>query len=341
MARLARNLKKKPALQKKSSVQTSKTDRASRAEWRDLARQLQEERAQKTELQSRVHQLEAALASFTQGDGGTVGNSGAMLVDNGVATNGNSGSLTLATGDAASGDAGSMTVTVGSTNIATGGGVIAHASGSASTGAGTSFGITYQNQWNQVGCSQTVAFPSPESCTCRSGEDVNGNAMPGIFARDPFEETGSFSQSILIRGSDGLTMIGFVSTNDEKQNLLMKACDDWTKIPLMATVGFGGDYQTFTINVDMVNRTAELYSGSWARAQGETTTGAFPELQPMRTWENLPKQLWLGVAFKRRRTEREAVLLPGTHWKVSRMGRTKVRPIGSLHGLYCSSRIIR
>ena len=317
MARLARTLKKKPALQKKSPVQTPKTsDRAARAEWRDFARQLQEERAQKTELQNRVRQLEADLASFTQGDGGTAGDSDAMLVEtNGVATNGNSDSLTVATGDAGSGDAGSMAVTAGSTNSATGGGALAHASVSALTRAGGSFGITYQNQWNQVGCSQTVAFPSPEACTCRSVEEVNGNNMPGIFARDPFEETGLFSQSILIRGSSGYTMIGFVSTDDEKQNLLTKAIADWTKIPLMKVLGFGGEYETYTINVDMVNRSAKLYVGSRARAEGEISTAAFSELRPIETWENLPKKLWLGVSFKRR-TKREAVLLPGTYWKV-------------------------
>jgi len=240
MARLARNLKKKPALLKKSRVQTSKTsDRASRAEWRDLARQLQEERARKTELENRVSQLEAE-------------------------------------------DVGR---------------------------------IIYQNQWNQVGCSQTVAFPSPVSCTCRSIEDVDGCDMPGIFARDPFEETGLFSQSILIKGG-GYTLIGFVSTDDEKQYLLTQAISDWTKFPLMKSVGFEDAYKTYTFNVDMVNRTAELYSGS--QEPVETAT-ASSELEPIVKWENLPEKLWLGVAFKRN-TEREAVLLPGTHWKVSRMG---------------------
>lgn len=260
MARLARNFKKKSALQKKSPVQTPKTsDRAARAEWRDLARQLQEERARKTELQNCVLQLEADLVSFTQGDGGTAGDSDAR--------------------------------------------------------AGGSFGITYQNQWNQLGCSQTLTFPSPEACTCRSVEEVDGNDMPGNFARDPFEETGLFSQSILIRGSSGYTMIGFVSTDDDKQNLLMKTIADWSNNPLMKAVGFGGEYETFTINVDMVNRSAKLYAGSRGRAKGETSTAAFSELQPIETWEILPNKLWLGVSFKRR-TKREAVLLPGTHWKV-------------------------
>jgi hypothetical protein len=64
-----------------------------------------------------------------------------------------------------------------------------------------------------------------------------------------------------------------------------------------------GDFHTVTLSVDMVNRTAALYTTT--RDDMDPTE----ELKPCKVWNNLPDEVWVAVAMKRN-SEREAVLLP-------------------------------
>ena len=174
-----------------------------------------------------------------------------------------------------------------------------------------------QDVWNQVGCSAALVFPTPTSVTCPSVETQHEYAsMPGVRGQHAIT-TGHSSQPILIRGS-GYTLIGLVGGSNEESDAL-KSCNDWTKLPMMKIVGpsySSGGYArrreaevTAVLDIDMINRKAELY----VPRIGDVAATAEAEVH--QTWENLPDRVFVAVAMKRN-TEREAVLLPRTHWDV-------------------------
>ena len=79
-----------------------------------------------------------------------------------------------------------------------------------------------------------------------------------------------------------------------------------------------GDYsneeQTFTLEVDMINRTAKMYAPPRSRGQAvDLTSENSRELEVIASWDDLPPSVWVAVGMKRR-SQREAVLLPCTHW---------------------------
>lgn len=162
----------------------------------------------------------------------------------------------------------------------------------------------FQDSWNQRGCSETVQFDAPNKFSCRSVEQDYRAAMPGVCGVSPME-SGYYTQSIALRGV-GYTLVGLVSSDEEKKEL--KYCNNWHKLPFMSPAasccGILGT--AVTIQVDMVNRRAELYDGDAMhdamRSQGK----------PIHVWENLPDKVWVAAATKRN-SEREVILLPRTN----------------------------
>ena len=73
---------------------------------------------------------------------------------------------------------------------------------------------------------------------------------------------------------------------------------------MMKMIAYDADEKTLVLEVDMVNRKAELY-----------TPAVGQDLELYASWENLPAQVWVAVGMKRN-TQREAVLLPRTHWDI-------------------------
>ena len=160
----------------------------------------------------------------------------------------------------------------------------------------------FQDRWNQVGASRAIFFPFPASCTCASVETHHSVAsMPGVCGQLPMT-SGLYSQPILVRGI-GYTMLGLVGSDAEKRAL--KTCEDFSLLPKMSIISCGGIEQTLVLEVDMLNHTAQLH-----------TPGPGGRMGVSISWDNLPAQVWVAVAMKRN-SEREAVLLPGTHWDIA------------------------
>jgi hypothetical protein len=70
-----------------------------------------------------------------------------------------------------------------------------------------------------------------------------------------------------------------------------------------------GGFSSVTVLVDMVNHTAELYETSGYNVDPNQ------KVEPRMVWNNLPSEVWVAIAMKRR-SRREAVFLPCTHWDV-------------------------
>jgi hypothetical protein len=170
----------------------------------------------------------------------------------------------------------------------------------------------YQDKWNQTGCSRAVQFTSPVSFVCPSVENEHSLAsMPGVHGQTAMDK-GMYSQSIFLKGS-GYVLAGFVSSDEEKYAL--KSCDG-TSTPLMTIVNNQTDStheHSLTLHVDMVTRTAKLYMGNVRDG------GPGEKLEAYHVWENLPPRVWVAVAMKRN-SNREAVLLPCSHWDVQEIG---------------------
>lgn len=175
----------------------------------------------------------------------------------------------------------------------------------------------HQDEWNTENCSRALFFPSPASCMCASVETDHAQAsMPGVHGQIPMT-SGVYSQPILIRGG-GYTLLGLVGTAQQKEAL--KTCNNWALLPMMKVTGYSGDEKTLILEVDMISRTAKVYapprsSGVWADVTRENSR----ELQVIASWDDLPPSVWVSVAMKRC-SEREAVLLPRTHWDMQEIG---------------------
>eukprot|EP00544_Gedaniella_sp_CCMP2646_P001681 CAMPEP_0202510620 /NCGR_PEP_ID=MMETSP1361-20130828/53391_1 /ASSEMBLY_ACC=CAM_ASM_000849 /TAXON_ID=210615 /ORGANISM="Staurosira complex sp., Strain CCMP2646" /LENGTH=245 /DNA_ID=CAMNT_0049144893 /DNA_START=40 /DNA_END=777 /DNA_ORIENTATION=+ len=169
----------------------------------------------------------------------------------------------------------------------------------------------HQDEWNTDNCSRALFFPSPASCMCASVEaDFSLASMPGVHGRIPMT-SGVYSQPILVRGV-GYTLLGLVGNAQQKEAL--KTCNNWCLLPMMCRGGYSNEEQTFTLEVDMINRTAKMYAPP--RSCGEAvdlTSANSRELEVIASWDDLPPSVWVAVGMKRL-SQREAVLLPRTHW---------------------------
>jgi hypothetical protein len=169
-------------------------------------------------------------------------------------------------------------------------------------------GRFYQDAWNQMGCSRAVQFTSPVSFVCPSVEEQRSlAAMPGVHGQTAMDK-GMYSQSIWLKGR-GYVLAGFVSSDAEKGAL--KNCGaDWTKLPFMTIMSNMSSENALTLHVDMVTRTAKVYNGI---SSSDNLLGG--QLEACHVWENLPPRVWVAVGMKRN-SNREAVLLPCSHWDV-------------------------
>lgn len=136
--------------------------------------------------------------------------------------------------------------------------------------------------------------------------------MPGVHAEGAIDK-GRTTQSIWIKG-EGYTRVGLVSSEEEKLHVRQKAGDDWQLQPYMHNCYCGRGWDTnkgivVTIDVDMVDRQAELY------VSGPNDSRL---LQPEVVWTDLPEKVWVAASFKRN-SAREAVLMPSSVWNVSEM----------------------
>jgi hypothetical protein len=108
----------------------------------------------------------------------------------------------------------------------------------------------------------------------------------------------------------GYTLVGLVTSEDQKQHLRKHAGYDWDSLPMMEIVHTrnenANEGDICTIEVDMIERRAELYHSSKCSEQ---------RLEPVKVWADLPERVWIGVAFKRN-SGREAVLMPCIHWNM-------------------------
>lgn len=167
----------------------------------------------------------------------------------------------------------------------------------------------WQNVWEQQDVSSVLTFPTMKSVVCDSIEACHhGNDMPGVYARGAIDN-GRTTQSIWVKGA-GYTMVGLVTCDDEKNALRRCVGSDWGKVPMMTNVFHSDNGESkgdvFTIEVDMMERRAELYVSSKDSSR---------RLEPEQVWEDLPDKVWVAVAFKRN-TGREAVLMPCIHWNM-------------------------
>jgi len=165
----------------------------------------------------------------------------------------------------------------------------------------------WQNVWVQDDVSSVLTFPTNKSVICDSVESCHhGNDMPGVHAEGAIDN-GRTTQSIWVKGA-GYTLVGLVTSDDEKNALCRHAGADWSKMPLMTNVFSAHSDESkgdvFTIEVDMMERRAVLY------VSGKDSSR---RLEPEKVWENLPDKVWVAVAFKRN-SGREAVLMPCIHW---------------------------
>eukprot|EP00571_Detonula_confervacea_P003471 CAMPEP_0172329068 /NCGR_PEP_ID=MMETSP1058-20130122/60681_1 /TAXON_ID=83371 /ORGANISM="Detonula confervacea, Strain CCMP 353" /LENGTH=434 /DNA_ID=CAMNT_0013046215 /DNA_START=247 /DNA_END=1552 /DNA_ORIENTATION=+ len=167
----------------------------------------------------------------------------------------------------------------------------------------------WQNVWVQDDVSSVLTFPTNKSVICDSVESCHhGNDMPGVHAEGAIDN-GRTTQSIWVKGA-GYTLVGLVTSDDEKNALCRHAGADWSKMPLMTNVFSAHSDESkgdvFTIEVDMMERRAVLY------VSGKDSSR---RLEPEKVWENLPDKVWVAVAFKRN-SGREAVLMPCIHWNM-------------------------
>jgi len=165
----------------------------------------------------------------------------------------------------------------------------------------------WQNVWHQEDTSHVLTFPTNKSVVCDSYHS-GGNNMPGVHARGAIDN-GRSTQSIWLKGA-GYTLVGLVTSEEEKQALRRHAGADFTKMPLMTSIySSDGDERkgdVFTIEVDMTERRAKLYVSDMDSSH---------LLKPHTVWEDLPDKVWVAVAFKRN-SGREAVLMPCIHWNI-------------------------
>lgn len=167
----------------------------------------------------------------------------------------------------------------------------------------------WQNTWDQNDVSQTLKFPTNESVICPSVEISSGNCMPGVHSLGAIEG-GRTTQSIWIKGA-GYTLVGLVTSESEKHHIRHKGGDSWDELSMMEIVPTYGDEdegEVCTIEVDMIEKRAELYISSMCSTDTQ-------HLQPVTVWTNLPDKVWVAVAFKRN-SGREAVLMPCVHWSM-------------------------
>lgn len=166
----------------------------------------------------------------------------------------------------------------------------------------------WQNTWDSNNVSSVLSFPTNKSAVCHSVEYVGGNSMPGVHSLGHIDG-GRTSQSIWMKGA-GYTLVGLVTSEEEKDAVRLNAGDDWSRLPFMTCVySANGDDRAgdvFTIEVDMVDRRAELYVSEKDSER---------QLEPHTVWEGLPEKVWIAIAFKRN-SAREAVLMPCTLWKM-------------------------
>jgi len=167
----------------------------------------------------------------------------------------------------------------------------------------------WQNVWCQDDVSIALTFPTSKSVVCESVDEVGGNDMPGVYSSGAISN-GRTTQSIWMKGK-GYTLVGLVTCDEEKAALRHRAGKDFRQMPMMTNVYSAhwdareGD--VFTIEVDMIERRAELFISD---------KDASHQLTPHITWEGLPEKVWVAVAFKRN-SEREAVLMPCIHHNVT------------------------
>ena len=164
----------------------------------------------------------------------------------------------------------------------------------------------WQNTWDQNDVSQTLKFPTNKSVICSSVEISSGNCMPGVHSLGAIEQ-GRTTQSIWIKGG-GYTLVGLVTSESEKHHIRHKAGERWDELSMMkctCTSHNEDEGEVVTIEVDMIEKRAELYTSS------NCSTGT-QHLQPVAVWTNLPDKVWVAVAFKRN-SGREAALMPCVH----------------------------
>lgn len=162
----------------------------------------------------------------------------------------------------------------------------------------------WQNVWEKVDVSAALTFPTNKSALCQSVKNQGGNHMPGVHAIGAIDN-GRTTQSIWLKGS-GYGLVGLVTNDEEKYALRHRVGHDFTKVPYMTATHMSCTETqgvVYTIEVDMIERRAELYISS------KESIGM---VEPHTVWENLPDTVWVAVAFKRN-SGREAVLMPCLH----------------------------
>lgn len=169
----------------------------------------------------------------------------------------------------------------------------------------------HPDEWNTDNCSRALFFPSPASCMCASFEvDFSLASMPGVHGKIPMT-SGVYSQPILVRGA-GYTLLGLVGNAQQKEAL--KTCNNRRLLPKMCMGGYSNEERTSALEVDMINRTSKMYAPPRSRRQAvDLTSENSRELEVIASWDDLPPSVWVAVGMKRR-SQREAVLLPCTHW---------------------------
>ncbi|KAL7546567.1 hypothetical protein ACHAWF_009901, partial [Thalassiosira exigua] len=168
----------------------------------------------------------------------------------------------------------------------------------------------WQNVWVQQDVSSVLSFPTNKCVVSDSIErQYSGNCMPGVHAKGTIDR-GRTTQSVWIKGA-GYTLVGLVTSDEEKKALCHNAGRGLKKLPFMTCIYSTDDddrkVDAFTIEVDMTERRAELYVSRNASSR---------LIKPHAVWENLPGKVWVAVAFKRN-SRREAILAPCIHWKMT------------------------
>merc|ERR1719356_419955 len=108
--------------------------------------------------------------------------------------------------------------------------------------------------------------------------ESGGNSMPGVHSKG-FMIEGRTTQSIWMKGI-GYTLVGLISSDEEKQALVACAGHDWSKFPFMTIVPMnsGGEDmgEVYTIEVDQTEKKATLYISD------KHTSG---KIEPFKVWE--------------------------------------------------------
>jgi hypothetical protein len=166
----------------------------------------------------------------------------------------------------------------------------------------------WQNTWHQEDTSAVLKFPTNKSVICESVEsDHSLSSMPGVHTVGVIDK-GKTTQSIWIKGC-GYTLVGLVSSDEEKQHVRRRAIHDWSRLPYMTQVHNEGNEDegaVVTIEIDLVERNAKNFV---------STNGDSELLKPHIVWTDIPDNVWVAFAFKRN-SAREAVLMPCSHWSV-------------------------